>query len=149
MECLLDDAGIFIGLITLPIQHEMTFYKNEIEEGIFGTYKKAVRGNFEKIKDKRFLKEYDECFYLPKPYYLFGRYDMAILSLIDDFEFCSRTFHSFDPMTSSAGKKPYLENFKHQVITGPTPKFSEKESVVDMARQTFLHKKNFHLFEGF
>ena len=142
MTCLLDDTGIFVGLVTMPTLHETEFYEKEIKNGIFKKYKTAVADKFSSGKDKHAGKEFNQYFYEPTAYYLLGRFDLAILSLVDDYELGARTFHSFDPMSDSSKKKSYYENFKHKVIMGPTPKFNPEDSTVELARQTFLNKRD-------
>src|SRR5262249_44686409 len=139
MNCLLADAGIAIGLTSLPFRRELEFYTNEIADSLFPHYWEAVRNNFSQMKRTPFHSEFDEYFYKPAPYYLFGSFDLAVLSLVDDFEMMARTFRAFDPMLSSVTDKPYPENFFYKVITGPTPQFKSNDSIVRIAARTFLN----------
>ncbi len=147
MFCLVNDAVFFIGLISMPFQNEKIFYDNEIdgEEGLFRTYKDAIKKQFTKNGNENYITEFNEFFYKPKAYYLFGKFDLAIIALVDDFEMCCRTFHPFAPMTK-IGDKPYFENFIHKMIVGPTPKFTTEDSVVELAQKTFLSKDPKPLF---
>lgn len=146
MNCLLGDAGIAIGLTSLPFRQEREFYKNEIADSLFPHYRKAVRDNFSPLTTSPSLSEFDKYFYQPVPYYLFGSFDMAVLAVVDDFEMMARTFRAFDPMLSSAAKKPYRENFFYKVITGPTPQFKPEDSMVHIAARTFLTEDRAPLF---
>ena len=133
-----------------PFQNEFRFFEDQIRRGVFANYKNAVFDNFPERWQKR--SSFD-AFYEPTGYYMFGRFDLAILALVDDFEFSCRTFHHFDPMMttptrrrSSTDGQPYFESFAHKVITGPTPKFKPTDSIVRLARSTFLGKDQRPLF---
>ncbi|HEY4424122.1 MAG TPA: hypothetical protein VGN10_07940, partial [Pyrinomonadaceae bacterium] len=145
MNCLLGDAGIAIGLTSLPFRQELEFYNNEIAGALFPHYRDAVRNNFAQSTSP-FHAEFDEYFYKPVPYYLFGSFDMAVLTVVDDFEMMARTFRAFDPMLSSAVNKNYRENFFYKVITGPTPQFKPDDSIVRIAARTFLTDERPPLF---
>ena len=55
------------------------------------------------------------------------------------------TFHPFDPMMAD-GEKDYFENVLHKVITGPTLRFGPRESLVTLAKRTFLAEARRPLF---
>jgi len=145
MNCLLGDAGIAIGLTSLPFRQEREFYENEIAKSLFPNYREAVRNNFSQLTSPS-LSDFDKYFYQPVPYYLFGSFDMAVLTVVDDFEMMARTFRAFDPMLSSAAKKSYRENFFYKVITGPTPQFKPDDRMVQIAARTFLTEERAPLF---
>jgi hypothetical protein len=140
---LMGDAGIAVCLLSLPFQHEKTFYDREIQT-IYANYRNAVRNNFGHAARENLKSEFN-YFYKPSAYFLFGRFDLAVISLIDDFDFSSRTFHPFDPMLD-VGNKPYFENFFCRVITGPTPCLDPQTNIVTRARQTFLAEPRKPLF---
>ena len=136
-HCVMGDAGLAVCLLSAPFQRELQFFSTEIDGAVFQKYREAVRRNFSGTTLESDASEFASAFYRPAPYYLFGRFDLAILTLVDDFEFSSRTFHPFDPMMAD-GPKDYFENFLHKVITGPTPTFDDKSTLIDLARRTFL-----------
>jgi len=119
-QCLLDDAGLSIGLVSLPFQQERLFYGQEIRP-IFSGYRDNVRQFFLDSSDAR-RKDFD-ALYRPRPYYLFGRFDLALLYLVDDHDFSCRTLRPFHPK-APGGRKKYPENFVYKVLFGPTPRFS-------------------------
>lgn len=140
--CVMGDAGISVFLLSLPFGKEVEFYRTELRDGAFAKYKKAVMDRLQGRSASR--DEFADVFYEPRAYYLFGRFDLAVLSLVDDFEFSSRTFHPFDPMMAhtyeGSGRKPYFQNFLHKVITGPTPSFGAANDLVPLARRVFLDR---------
>lgn len=144
------DAGISVFLLSLPFGRERDFYYKELRENIFRRYREAVERKFG-TKGVA-ASEFSGSFYKPSAYCLFGRFDLAVISLVDDFEFSSRTFHPFDPMMApdfeGQARKPYFENFLHKVITGPTPSFSTEpgEGLVGLAKRTFLAEYSKPLF---
>jgi hypothetical protein len=120
MKCLLDDAGLSVGLVSLPFQQETRFFDSEIKP-IFSRYVHAVDSHFRDRTDRcraEFRSLYD-----PMPYYLFGRFDLAVLYLVDDHDFSCRTLRPFHP-SAPGGRKKYSENFVYKVLFGPTPRFS-------------------------
>ena len=136
-KCRLDDLGVAVGLVSLPFRKEKDFYEQEIEEGIFSNYHNAVlehRTGYPRPYDEQLKK----LLYKPVPYFIFGAFDLAVVTLIDDFELMCRTFRPFDPMSLRDEKKEYPENFSYRVITGPSPKFSRNTSILRLARRAFL-----------
>jgi hypothetical protein len=143
-KCLVDNTGILIGLISAPPSQELQFYENEFEKELFKNYKKNLRSLFVDEQSPSYLKEFDDSFYIPKSYFVFGKFDLAILSLVDGYEFSSRAFRPFEPLMKK-GEKTYKENFIHQIILGPTPKFRQRDSIIELASETFLSKDPFPL----
>jgi len=146
MNCLLGDAGIAIGLTSLPFRKEIEFYDKEIKQALFPNYKDAVLKNFPPDLTGKFRAEFEKYFYEPVPYYLFGSFDLAVITLVDDFEMTSRTFRPFDPALSTESDKKYRENFFYKLITGPTPRFNPADSLVNIAERTFLSETRPPLF---
>lgn len=144
-RCTFDDAGVALFLLSLPFGQEPEFLNHEITGAIFPKYQKAVLDNFSPLVGNDVRAQFFESFYVPRPYYLFGRFDVAVVSLVDDFEFASRTFHPFDPMMAD-GTKLYFENFLHKVITGPTPRFGTTSNIVSVSKKTFLAERRRPLF---
>jgi hypothetical protein len=145
MPLQIDNLGLFLGLISLPVGCEREFYENEFEidksdlKGLFAQYKASVRSNFRSNTAENWRDEFDKYLYKPSAYYLFGHFDMGILSLIDDFEFPCRRFHPFDP-TIPNKKNRYFENFKYQIISGYFPRLNKKsdKGLLGTAKETFL-----------
>jgi len=145
MTLQIDNIGLFLGLVSLPVGCEREFYEKEFEldkknlKGLFAQYRASVRCNFQGNHAGNWHNEFDQYLYKPSAYYLFGRFDLGILSLIDDFEFACRRFHPFDPLTPNK-KNKYFENFKYQIISGYFPRLDKDndKGVLDTAKETFL-----------
>ena len=80
---LIDNSGIFLGLSTipLPLKQGKAFFEREIQQGIFKKYKDRIRDfsfNIEK-DDKAILAEFEQYFYEVRAFYLFGKFDLAVL----------------------------------------------------------------------
>lgn len=136
-RCLLDDAGVFIGFTSLPMRDEEAFVTGEIGE-LFRKYKERVWKNCADRRN-RAAAEFKQSFYEPRAYYLFGHYDLAVFSLIDDFMFGVRNFTPFNPDgQNEMGVPDFRRGFSHQVLLGPTPKFKPSNSIVKLAQRTFL-----------
>jgi len=126
--CEVLDFGLFIGFCTAPIGREIEFADRALKHGLFAAYREAVSKNFslnELETSDSSIKEFNELLYRPQTYFTFGRFDLAVLSLIDDFEFGIRTFGPFDPMFKrDLENEQDLLGFSHQVVLGPIPKMS-------------------------
>ncbi|AXG69629.1 hypothetical protein KORDIASMS9_01854 [Kordia sp. SMS9] len=127
--------GLMIGLTTFPIDKDTPkFFKNEIEK-LFKWYSDNLNEN---------LKEYSELFkncYKPKAYYLFGKFDLAYISIIDDYEICGRVF---TPFNAGLDNDEY-KNYDYKIIAGNFPERKEikkegKEIILERARETFLNE---------
>ena len=144
-----EDCGIFIGLSTMPLGRGKEFYENEIQQGIFASYKRRLHRYFKKgivsQEEQKHYEEFEQYFYRPKAYYLMGNYDLAVVSLIDEFSISSRVFHPYSCLLNE--EEPHIKphNFTYQTITGYVPElsfFSRKgakhPSILDKAQNTFL-----------
>lgn len=136
-----DDVGVFVALTSLPFNKENPFYEGEIK-GLIKQHKLGVKRFFQKKSDdENFEKcraEYIEFMYKPRAYILFGRYDLAVVSLVDDFQLASRTFRPYNPVKMDGlrgGKDRY---FDYHILHGPTPKFSDQNTLLTKAKKTFL-----------
>lgn len=145
---LIDNSGIFLGLSTipLPLKQGKAFFRREIQEGIFKQYKERIRQfSFNRTKDDAaYLNDFDRYFYEVRAYYLFGKFDLAVLSVVDDFRLGSKTFHPYSHLTEEAlaavdGRLLQPENFTFQTLTGYSPQMiTEYPSLLEHARATFL-----------
>ncbi|MFK7932774.1 MAG: hypothetical protein AB8G22_04650 [Saprospiraceae bacterium] len=138
-----ENCGLFLALTSLPLGEGSDFYRTEIAEGIFKNYKERLREHFKpkcgSESEKICKHEFETYLYQPKAYCLLGNYDLAVLSLIDEFSLGSRSFHPYSSLLK--GKKPH--NFTYQTVTGTAPKLSafgsDDTSFQERAHRTFLH----------
>jgi hypothetical protein len=124
-----DDCGLFIGLVTEPIG-EKDFYEKEFENGIFPEYLSKL--NTKKLSST--IK--DPTLYNPNAYHIFGEYDLAILSLVDDLNFGLRVFHPSHGYFSKTKKEN--STYNHQNICGLTTYKNENFTLKKLAKRTFL-----------
>lgn len=136
--CFLDDAGLFIGLTSVPPGTEERFCSDTIEE-LFASYRRSR----EHLLRKRNTREFDG-FYQPRCYYMFGNFDIAVLSLFDGFDFGTKHFNPANPNFDTSHER--VSSFSHHVIMGPTPKFTKGQSLVATAQKTFLGDRRLPLF---
>ena len=145
--CRFDDSSIMVGLSTLPSGEEVEFIE---EMNLF--HERYREGLYEKFPPGEKDPEYLKKFYNPRYYELFGRFDLAVINVIDDFEFPTQSFSPLsrrwpgdrdlegreiaDPNMDKAGKRSFL----HQVIIGPTPliRSDDKDKTLNLASDTFL-----------
>lgn len=131
-----EEEGVFLGLISFP------FY---IDGGAL--YREVFEDFLEKRHRENYLKKYapsgqelDKELYRPKAYRMFGNHGLAIVSLIDDFAFCSRMFNAGHILSD---KNYYQDNkFKSIVITGSSEQFLPNKAEIpylkSRARITFF-----------
>ncbi|UAY51298.1 hypothetical protein [Ferruginibacter albus] len=137
--------AFFSAFTDIPsLDNPQTFFK-EIKQ-IFKSYKESL-GKISALSNEALQKNAhpSSLVYEPIPYCLFGNFDLAIFSLIDDFSFATKKFKP-----NSGGK-----NFKYQVNTGIIPnieiynsKNSKLEIFQNRAIRDFFNGKEFYPFTG-
>ncbi len=142
----LEDCGIFVSFTTIPLGGELDFYAEQIEEGIFSSYKKNLEKHLSNFKEapecKAKQQEFEAHFYKPKSYALLGNYDVATIALVDDFAFSYRVFHPYNPLMNQAslkGEQP--DNFSYKTIIGGVPDLSGRQTTDTPANGSYLIKK--------
>ncbi len=124
------------------------FFEKEIKR-LFDEYKKAlskISSYSNKFSaSKKLVYKQSNLVFSPVPYCIFGDFDLAIFSLIDDFSFASKKFKP----------TPRGRNFKYQVNTGIIPNieiYNEENSKLDIfqneALPEFFSEKEFYPFTG-
>jgi len=132
-ELYFEDYGLAIGLISYALDVDgKDLFRDLFKPHLFENY-------------KRRLEEYatdsiEENIYEPAGYRLFGRYGLAILSLIDEFAFCNRKFNNSIIGTPAADKK-----YNAKVITGISES-SDGNYLKKQAEETFLREKEKYPF---
>jgi hypothetical protein len=126
------DCGLFIGLVTEPYSNK-DFFKDEFDNGLFSSYKNEIENN---LPDNGKLSE---NLYKPVPYRIFGEYNLAILSIVDDFEFGLQVFN---PAHEYHGNECKDEFYSTQVINGIITGSKEVIDFEKIALATFLNKDN-------
>jgi hypothetical protein len=132
-----DDCCLFIGLVTEPVT-EKEFFVSEFKEGLFNNY----------LKKLKLIKPHDEEYkmYSPFAYRIFGEYDLAIFSLVDDLEFGLQIFKplqdSYNTDEEEEAKDEEEEDdgfiYNTQVINGLSTYTLEEEKLTQLAKNTFL-----------
>ncbi len=126
------------------------------KQGLFAKYKRKIEDHFsEKLRSdsdksgqryepgwKETSDEFNKYMYEPRPYMLFGRFDLAFVLLIDDFELANREFMPYNPILDTEAQ------FDYQIIAGPSAYFEYEQSdktsprLVGQAKKTFLKDWN-------
>jgi len=139
-----DDCGLFIGLVTEPVT-DKDFFESEFKEGLFKNY----------LKKLKLIKPHnDETeIYSPFAYRIFGEYDLAIFSLVDDLEFGLQIFKplqdSYD-ISDVINDENDVEQFIYntQVVNGLYTYTKREEKLTCKAKNTFLRRKERFPFLG-
>lgn len=117
-----------IGFSSLPFKDQDKFIKEEIKEKLFSKYKSQLE---KQSGGAVFPKE----LFAPQMYYLWGKYDVCAISEVDDFEFATRFFRSYNPIgltdepieddeqSKVEDEEPSSEmvNFDYKVLMGVNP----------------------------
>lgn len=146
-----DDCSLFVGLTTMPFSKESNFIE-EVQALIDGYKKKQEE--FSQIHSSALshgdssFEEFKNMLYVPRVYMLFGNYDLAVLSLIDDYTLTNRNFHPYSYFVSEKfPEREHSEKFNYQIITGPTPLLENvsennyRHKLLEKASKTFLKKQ--------
>ena len=146
----LADASVFIGVTTMPMHQQAEFLARM--RRFFENYRKGTASHLVARKGSSKGEEFRRCFYNPTLYVLLGTFDLAVLSLMEDYEFGAQTFNPFDPMwlrnedrfgRLDPGKLNRLRSlepmdFAHRLILGPRPSWQEKSEMPGLAGKSFL-----------
>ncbi|SNS33862.1 hypothetical protein SAMN06265376_111107 [Dokdonia pacifica] len=142
-NCLLQDGSLFIGLISLPLGKEEE--TNATLEGLFEDYTKRLNKKISLYSNKKEGDtDYDSLikfFFKEKKFYLFGKFDLAVITIIDGFSFPVREF-SLKGLNLFSKEDCILDISRHTIL-GPTPKFNNDKDDKDDKddKITGLHKK--------
>ncbi len=120
------------------ISNNTCFFKDIIKKKFF---------NYKKILSERTNLENDDNFnklYIPYAYFLFGSYDLLILSIVDDYDFSISYFNPFtqtkehdDNFKPFTQNKKYNDNFHYQILTNsksaiPQEKDNNNDVLIDL-----------------
>lgn len=135
-----DNCSLFVGFTTAPIG-ECENLKKEIR-AIFTEYSEKLKKETN-VDDNHNSNPLGEL-YQPKFYALFGEFDLAIISLIDNFDLGNRKFHPYslqEQIDEYSSQRAI--NFNYKIITGPAPTTLKGErSLIEKASETFLCKES-------
>ena len=98
----LDNCAFFLGLTSIPFSEINKLYENNILP-IFDNLKKCQLSYTTKVERGQY--------YIPRPFYIFGEFDLAVLALTDNNDI----IRSFIPFNSTI-TEPLP--FKHQIYLG-------------------------------
>jgi len=121
VEALLEDSSVLIGYSSLKIGLETEFV-NQINTR-FADYKRILKSNQKEFQNHSSSESepphsnqntVDE-FYRPLFYYVFGKFDLSVISLVDSSQFGLSNFRPANNSNSSSIALP----FHRQIIYGP------------------------------
>lgn len=128
-KCYVSDCGLFIGLVTEPVTKK-DFFDTEFKQGLFKEYLKELNT---KTLTESFPK--DSKLYHPVAYRIFGEYDLAIFSIVDDLDFGLQIFKPAHGYHRNKGDE-YI--YSTQVINGLVSSTEKNEKLEAIAENTFL-----------
>lgn len=130
-----EEQGLFLGLISYPFSIDgKELYKKL--QSIFYSHKENLK------KHSNESDPVDNQLYAPVAYRMFGTHGLAVLSLVDDYAFCSRIFNPNHIKLSKTDKS--INNMKNMfqsvVITGASETEDEAFSLRKKAEDTSLER---------
>lgn len=128
-----EEQGLFLGLISYPFSVDGKELYVELQS-IFN----AHTNNLKRQSDEP--DKIDKQLYVPVAYRMFGTHGLAILSLIDDFAFCSRIFNPNNIHNIGEPINNMKNMFRSVVITGTSETEDDTLGLRKKAEDTFLRK---------
>ncbi|MCX6319745.1 MAG: hypothetical protein NTW29_20880 [Bacteroidetes bacterium] len=119
---------LHIALVSLP-QHDEQRHTNALIEDLYNSYLKDIQ-HFSNLQTNK-----DEYLYKPLGYFILGNYDIALISLVNNYKFAQKQ------LTPRQGTKLtfFSEPNSYQVITGSCPiiktKFSPKDFFIEKQKK--------------
>lgn len=152
-----DDCGLFIGLVTGSSIVNREFFYTEFKNGIFKGYREKLdlHKNIECNDKKQIpaheqsIEELNKYLYKPKAYCIFGDFDLAIVSLIDDYSLPSRTFNPFNTYLLNNDGNFEPSNFTYNVLTGTSSIGNNENDMIEYARTSLLADEESELLYPF
>lgn len=129
-----EEEGLFVGLVKFPFHIDGGCLFRDIFEGFF---RDQHRRDY--LNHLSFLQP-DSSLYSPRAYRMFGSHGLAILSLIDEYAFCSRIFNTGHIKVKEGNED--INQYKTVVLTGSSERFlgEEKDYLRSRAEDTFLRE---------
>jgi|GEM_PF-5717368 len=142
-EFQIEDCGLQVCMTSLPFGKENLFVDKVLKK-LFAEYKGRLNKHSTSSKANSQQLEFEENFYKPIPYLLFGEFSLATISLIEDFTLSSRIFH---PHSSYLNKRAVQESeeagqytFDYKIISGISRRRSGSQGLVSKSKKSFLSK---------
>lgn len=104
----IDDYGLLIGFISVHNGKINEFFNTEFQERLSLKYREN------RFWDTANTNDYKNLYHF-KGYKLIGEYDLAVMSLINDFSYPNRVFHPSHGSRNS--EEPDYRNYDYQIIT--------------------------------
>lgn len=152
-RCLVQDGNIFLGLTSLSLGEDRKIIS--AIDSLFQNVKRKLNERFEKFLTKELSShssgrekkmqghsDLNEFFYNYKVFYLFGKFDLGIISFTDGFDFPAREF-SLKGFHKNGHASEALEISRHNII-GPTPKFAN-DDITSLHARLFAKSNRFPL----
>lgn len=138
-----EQNGLFLGFLSYP------YYVDGRED----IYLNVIEPFFEKHRErlnKRDSVDVETSLYNPRAYRMFGTQGLVVLSLIDDYSFCSRHFNKNHIRTLLEGRAITEDSFKFKsiVVTGVTEVKEGESTINKKASNTFLRQNERYPFVG-
>lgn len=138
-----EQNGLFLGFLSYP------YYVDGREDIYLGVIEPFFEKHRERL-NKRDSVDVETSLYNPRAYRMFGTQGLVVLSLIDDYSFCSRHFNKNHIRTLLEGRTVSEDSFKFKsiVVTGVTEIKEGEPAINEKASDTFLRQNERYPFVG-
>jgi hypothetical protein len=131
----IDKYTLLTTLYSLPKgEGNLEEFCKKIKENSFISYKDGLtKSCYDFDKDSNF--DFEDI-YKPSFYYMFGDFDLAVLSLIDDFKFASR---NLNPLLSEPAEKNNSYSMKYKIFSGVHTYANIENDILHKSEKSFLN----------
>ena len=141
-ECLLFDGTIFIGLTSMPLgkNDEIVNSLENLENSLRIDLNNKIENLTDLIKSeeqrdpKNKWSELQNLFYKSRRFYLFGRFDLASICLVEGYNYPVRKFSQSE--FNLYGNKYAISIDRHNIL-GPTPRISNNNTNIVALKDIF------------
>lgn len=137
-----ESNGLFLGFLSYPYYVDGKKIFEDVVLQFFAAYKDRLAKYDSDVMNKSLYK--------PAAYRMFGTQGLAVLSLIDDYSFCSRHFNKNHIRTLLENKSidEDLYKFKSVIVTGVTETPTDAIGIEGKAEGTFLREEGKYPYIG-
>lgn len=141
-DCLLFDGTIFIGLTSMPLgkNQEIIDSLEKLEKNLRSDLNKKIENLTDLTKSEELLdpkskwSELHHLFYKSRRFYLFGRFDLASICLVEGYNYPVRKFSQSE--FNLYGNQDFISIDRHNIL-GPTPRISSNNTNIVGLREIF------------
>jgi hypothetical protein len=138
MNYILDNFTILVSLFSQPKGEKASAFFDSLKRQSFNVYKTQLINYF--AKDNKHLKTINDNYknvFNPQFYYIFGDFDLAAITIIDDYKYATRNLNPSICKPENSESK-FITRYK--AITGFHLYRQDEKPIIDFSKTSFLNK---------